>query len=151
MPTLMTTLDLRHPIISAALAHHGVDPVELNDLVLRDGISFDYGDKAGIDIPHVHVGPDRCWVKWGRPRRIQFYLSSPTWVRRGEVRPLQQVTVAGVEFPPSVVSSLAGRSLLELIDMPGHSDMVIAHAEMGLDGLIATLMPYYHIDVEETE
>lgn len=147
---IMTTLDLRHPVIAAGLAAHGMDAAELNAIVLRDGVSFDFGDKAGrTGLPIVHVGPDRCWAGWNGASPAIFRLSSPTWLRRGEARPLQQIAMPSTELPPSVTITLPGRPLSELVAVPGGEAMTIVHAVQGIEGLVVTLEAFYRIDAEE--
>lgn len=143
---LMTTLDARHPVIAAALVLHEADPEEIQAILDRNGPEIAFDAKAGSpDLPLVRCATERCWVRWTQGITLTFYLTSPDFRRRGEGYPLQMIETQGLEIPESVLATLPGRLVTDLVELPGAGDLRIADARSGVSGPVFTLQPHYEI------
>lgn len=139
MDDIEIKVDARHPIIAHALRLHGVEPEDVQKQ-MGHGLTFEFDQKAGRpDIPFVLIGDDRAWVRWKREADVIFYLTPTTFTRRGETRPAQSLEIAGMQLPETVIDSLVGRSVRELVEMAGSDNLRIENLKNGVSRVVAVL------------
>jgi len=141
--------DTRHPIVSAALAAHGETPENVRANGMWESCIRQHFIREGL--PSVSCAPGYTTVHMPSPLvddQIVFYMheddrdvrTSP-WMNQLEFRNW---------MPPDVVAAaLPGRTLEELIDIPGGAGLRIVDVDEKVHSLILTLAPYDSADRAE--
>ena len=125
----------RHPVVAAALAACGMTSEEVVDSPeWRRHDSVQFGVGAGRPGPVVDVSRTEALVRWdigtdGMPRvSLSITRTADGW------RTVARIARHGL--PHTVVTSLAGRALSTLVDMPGAEGLSVVEAADTADGLV---------------
>lgn len=128
-----------HPIVAAALSAHGLTVEDiLGHEAWAKGQSLSYGDSSG-DLPRVVCSRRDVRVyRKGPDDSIVFYMNEDV----ADPRPcfwLNQLEFRNWMPPETVLSALIGRTIDDLVDLPGGRGIRILDAVEMARGLVLTL------------
>lgn len=129
-----------HPIAVAALAANGITPDHvLNAPIWLDGRTLSYGD-IGRGKPRVTCSRDSLRVYHPvAPDGTQTMFVMHELIEHGRPQWLHEIDVREFFPPETTLTAMVGRSVADVVDLPGSDRILIERAHLCPKGLVLRL------------